>query len=382
VTAGPRQLVLLGGGHAHLHVLQDLARRPLASARVVLVSPQGTLSYSGMVPGVAAGLYPPAACTIPLARLAASAGVAHRLCLALRLDAAARRLWLDDGSSLPYDLLSVDTGGQQDPQALPGAAEHALFVRPLGAFVEQLATRLDRAGGEAPRWVVIGGGAAGFELAMALRHRHPPRPGWPCFVTLVTGGAALLVGYPPGVVRRAELALARAGVEVLRLRALAVGADAVELQGGLRRGCDGCVIATGVTGPPWLAGSGLALDDQGFVRTGPTLQSVSHPEVLAAGDVATRVDVASPRSGVHAVRSGPALARNLRMLLAGGQPMPHLPPSRTLNLLSCGDRRAIVSYGGVAAEGRWAWWWKDRIDRAFVALHGGPASPQPVTRAA
>jgi pyridine nucleotide-disulfide oxidoreductase family protein len=382
VTAGPQQLVLLGGGHAHLHVLQDLARTPLASVRVVLVSPHGTLSYSGMVPGVVAGLYPPAACTIPLARLAASAGVTHRLRLAVGLDAAARRLWLDDGSNLHYDLLSVDTGGRQDPQALPGAAEHALFVRPLGAFVEQLATRLDRVGGEAPRWVVIGGGAAGFELAMALRHRPPPRPGRPCFVTLVAGGAPLLVGYPPGVVRRAERALSGAGVEVLRLRALAVGADAVEFPGGLLRGCDGCAIATGVTGPSWLAGSGLALDDQGFVRTGPTLQSVSHPDVLAAGDVATRVDVASPRSGVHAVRSGPALARNLRLLLAGGQPMPYLPPGRTLNLLSCGDRRAIVSYGGGAAEGRWAWCWKDRIDRAFVALHGGPASPQPFTRVA
>jgi NADH dehydrogenase FAD-containing subunit len=198
----------------------------------------------------------------------------------------------------------------------------------------------------------------------------------------VTGGAALLAGYPPGVVRRAERALAGAGIEVLRLRALAVGPDAVELEGGARRGCDGCVIATGISGPLWLAGSGLALDDQGFVRTGPTLQSVSHPEVLAAGDVATRVDAATPRSGVHAVRAGPALALNVRQILAGGQPRVYMPPRRTLNLLSCGNGRAIASYGAWAAEGRWAWCWKDRIDRAFVALNGGPAEAQGLTRAA
>ncbi len=375
MTAGLPRLVLLGGGHAHLHVLQDLARTPSAVAAAVLVSPHGTLSYSGMVPGVVGGVYAPSACTIPLVRLAAAAGVRYVAAEAVGLDAAGRRVVLADGSSLPYDVLSLDIGGQQDVQALPGAAGHAVFVRPLGAFVQRLASWLGAARPDGPGRVVIGGGAAGFELAMALRRRPLP-------VALVTGGAQLLAGYPPGVVRRAERALARAGVEVLRSRALSVGPAFVELEGGVRRACEGCLIATGSTAPPWLAGSGLALDSQGFVRTGPTLQSVSHPEVLAAGDVATRVDVDRPRSGVQAVRAGLPLARNLRLLLAGRPLRPYTPPRRTLNLLACGDGRAIMSWGGWSAEGRWAWWWKDHIDRAFVAHHGGPAEAQGLIRAA
>ena len=122
-------------------------------------------------------------------------------------------------------------------------------------------------------------------------------------------------------------------------------------------------------------GSGLTLDPRGFVLTGPTLQTLTHPEVLAVGDVSTRDDAPHPRSGVYAVRAGPPLAANLRALVQGGTLLPHRPQQRTLNLLSCGDGHAIASYGGWSAQGRWAWWWKDRIDRGFIARYAGPTQP-------
>ena len=111
-------------------------------------------------------------------------------------------------------------------------------------------------------------------------------------------------------------------------------------------------------------------DGRGFVATGATLQSMSHPEVFAVGDVATRSDSPHPRSGVYAVRAGPPLLANLRRSVEGGPLAPHRPQRRTLNLISCGARRAIAAWGGWSAEGRWAWWWKDRLDRAFVARYG------------
>jgi hypothetical protein len=45
---------------------------------------------------------------------------------------------------------------------------------------------------------------------------------------------------------------------------------------------------------------------------------------------------------------------------------PYTPQPRTLNLLSCGERRAIMAWGDWVAQGRWVWWWKDRIDRGFI----------------
>jgi NADH dehydrogenase FAD-containing subunit len=129
------------------------------------------------------------------------------------------------------------------------------------------------------------------------------------------------------------------------------------------------VLAIGAGTPTWLQGSGLALDEAGFVSTEATLQSTSHPEVFAAGDVATRIDAPHPRSGVYAVRAGPPLALNLRRFVAGGALEPYMPPRRTLNLLSCGGHHAIATWGPWSTEGRWVWWWKDRIDRAFVARY-------------
>ena len=109
--------------------------------------------------------------------------------------------------------------------------------------------------------------------------------------------------------------------------------------------------------------------------TGATLQSTSHPEIFAVGDVATRTDAPHARSGVYAVRAGPPLALNLRRCVGGGLLEPHRPQRRTLNLISCGGRRAIVSWGDWAAQGRWAWHWKDRIDRAFVVRYAMQAAP-------
>ncbi len=247
---------------------------------------------------------------------------------------------------------------------MPGARAHGLPVRPIEDFVQRLQTL--RAAASA--LVVVGGGAAGVELAMALAH------GWrgSARVALVAG-AAPLAGLGARVQRRAWRALAAQGVALQLQDAAAIAADHVRLADGTQLPCDAAVLALGAAAPRWLAGSGLALDAHGFIATGASLQSVSHAEVFAAGDVATRVDAPHPKSGVYAVRAGAPLAVNLRYALQGNPLQTYRPQQRTLYLLSCGERRAIASWGGWSAEGRWIWRWKDRIDRAFVARYTRPA---------
>ena len=390
-----KRLVLLGGGHAHVHVLADLARQPVAGCEVLMVTPYARQMYSGMVPGLVAGHYRTAQCAIALPPLAQAAGVQMVEGAAVGLDAAARTVLLADGERLPYDLLSLDTGAVMDRSRLPGAREHALFVRPIEHFVSLLGGLLQLAQERALNVVVVGGGAAGVELALALQHRLSvgqergslgPAPASARVkaqaesrLALITGGGEPLVGYRPAVMQMAAAALLRQRITVFRDTVAEVQARHVVLGSGARVSCDAAVLATGAEAPSWLQGSGLALDGHGFVRTGATLQSTSHPQVFAVGDVAARVDVQRPRSGVYAVRAGPPLALNLRHALAGTALQPHWPQQRTLNLISCGERRAIVSWGGLSAQGRWAWWWKDRIDRAFVARY--TLAPLTATRA-
>jgi NADH dehydrogenase FAD-containing subunit len=207
------------------------------------------------------------------------------------------------------------------------------------------------------------------ELTLAARHRLQALGGGS--VTLIAGGG-LLPGHGAAVVHRVEAALAAAGVEVVPGFAAGVPEGLQVTGSGRLIAVDAVLAATGVRPPAWLATSGLALAADGFVAVGDGQRSISHAEVFAGGDVASRVDAPHGKSGVYAVRAGPVLSDNLRRTLAGEPLRPYRPQRRTLYLLATGPRRAIVSWGGFAAEGAWAWRWKDRIDRRFMRQYHVP----------
>jgi len=145
---------------------------------------------------------------------------------------------------------------------------------------------------------------------------------------------------------------------------------AISLEDGPAIHADAVILATGSKAQNWLATTGLACNQQGYVLVGPTLQSTSHPNIFAAGDIVERTDRTLERSGVHAVKSGPILASNLMHMahaVTGPDALASYDArSTTLYLMSTGDRRAIMSWGKISAAGRAAWWLKDRIDRGFV----------------
>ena len=358
-----KRLLLLGAGHSQLAVLAALARRRIPGAEVMLISPNERFIYSGMVPGLIAGRFDENECSIELAPLAAAGGVSFVRGRAVAIDAEARCVLLADGQRVEYDVLSLDTGGTQDRDRLPGARDNALFVRPMEGFVDLWQRTLALAAERELDVVVIGNGAAGVEIALALRRALAAS----CSVSLVSDGD-LLPGHGPAVRRRALDALHFSGVQLVPGRCTAIEPWHVRL-GTLRVACDVPIVAVGSDAPAWLGGSALALDDQGFVRIGATLQSASHPNVFAAGDVTVRDDQPHPRSGVYAVRAGPVLAVNLRRFVAGGQLKPYLPQRRSLYLISLADGRAIASWAGWSIQGRAVGRWKDRIDRAFIVRY-------------
>jgi pyridine nucleotide-disulfide oxidoreductase family protein len=367
-----RHLVLLGAGHAHVHVLSRLAQRAAQAPlpfRVTLVAPYPQQIYSGMLPGHVAGHYRLEQCTIALGSLIQTAGVTYLQARGTKLDAARQTVTLGHGAppqELHYDVLSVNTGPMMDrerlEQAMPGATEHALFLRPIEAFSPLWQRLLALARQKPLRIAVIGAGAAGVELAFAIKHQLPD-----CPVTLVCGGATPVANYPQAVQGRVLQQLRLRGITVLPQSCTGIAADHITLDGVGQLACDAPVLALGAQAPRWLAGAGLTLDEEGFIAVNAFQQSTSHPNVFAAGDVASRADAPHPRSGVYAVRAAPALAGNLMAAVAGQPLQAYMPPEKTLNLLSCGARYAIASRGNWSAQGSWVWYWKDWIDRRFMA---------------
>ena len=368
------RLVLLGGGHAQLGVLASLAERPMAGCDMRLVTPYRHQIYSGMLPGWVAGHYPIAACAIALDALAARGGVAFHQAAAVAIDPPHHSLRCDDGAELQFDLLSIDTG----PVAaidLPGSVEHALPIRPIEGFVAAWPKLVDRMRGAGRRFdlVILGAGAAGVERAFAIQHRALT-DGWSHLRLALVGSDRLpLEGSPDKLRRQAAAWLARRGIGwVGGRKAERIEPNRICLDGGAALDFDACQVATGAAAPSWPRAAGLATDDRGFVRVGPTLQSLSHPQIFAAGDIAA-LSEARPKSGVFAVRAGSTLAHNLRARCEGRSLDAWHPQQRALYLISTGDRHAFAAWGRWAWHGRWVSDWKDSIDRRFVRRSGATA---------
>lgn len=363
-----RDLVLIGGGHAHALVLRAWGMNPLPGARLTVINPGPSAPYTGMLPGYVAGHYTRTELEIDLVKLARFAGARLVLGRATGLDRARGLVEVEGRAPLAYDVASIDIGIHSEMPALPGFSENGIAAKPLERFAEGWSAHLDRLLAEPTLIdrgaVVIGGGVGGVELAMAMAHGAQAATGRVLPVTVVEAGTAL-----PGVGRRARAALMRhldrLGVQLIEGREVRrVEPDLVELADGTQVSTGFTTGAAGARPHGWLARTGLTLTD-GFVTVDRTLRS-SDPSIYAAGDCAHLLHAPRPKAGVYAVRAARVLDRNLRAALGDGKTRAYRPQRSYLKLISLGEKSAVAEKAGFSAEGPRLWRWKDRIDRRFM----------------
>lgn len=370
-------IVLVGGGHAHVHVLKAFAAKPEPGVRLTLVTRDLETPYSGMLPGVIAGLYSAAEAHIDLLRLTAVTGARLIHAEATGLDRKRKRLALVDRPPIAYDLLSINVGVTPALAHIDGASKYGIAAKPIGSLLGKIA--ILRARCRAPdgprRIVVIGGGAGGVELILSLRSLliadalAEGRNEAEFSFALVTEGE-MLSTHNSKVRAHFRRALAAHCVQLHEnSRACAVTASSVVLDDGRNLSSDAVLVATGAAAPPWFRESGLRLDKHGFLAVGPTLQVLNDADILGAGDCVNLIETPREKAGVYAVRAGPPLARNLRLRVRGQALKRWRPQWRHLALISTGQRHAVASRGSFKAEGAWVWHWKDRIDRRWMRMH-------------
>lgn len=369
-----KDLVLIGGGHSHVIALKGLGMDPIPGVRLTVIARDIDTPYSGMLPGLLAGHYTYDDVHIDLGPLTRFAGARLYHDEAVGLDLAERRVLCQGRPPVPYDVLSIDIG-VTPALSTPGAADHAVPVKPITGLVarwERLKERV-RSHRKGLRIGVVGAGAAGVELTLAIQHAvaqersgatGAPAPSFHLFSSADT--------ILPTHNRRAQTKFRRVlherGVHVhLERRVISVQADGLETDDGVRHPMDEIVWATDARAQEWPGESGLAVDARGFVRVADTLESTSHPGVFAAGDIAHVEPYPREKAGVFAVRQGPPLEANLRLAVRGLALEPFRPQRKFLSLVSTGDRYAVASRGWWSLEGRWVWGWKDWIDRRFMA---------------
>lgn len=357
--------------------------------------------YSGMVPSAIAGIYAPSEPLIDLASLASWSDIDFVKDRVVDVDVKARAVLTEGGRSFKFDAVSIDVGStSRGWDSVPGARENAIPTRPIGELVRRLEeatadllprTEKEEGKGRNVRVAVVGGGAAGIELAMGALGRWKPllagkKSSNNISVTILTSLDRLLPDETSANRDALGRVLDERGIRVVpNATVRSVDPDAVVLESGDRVPYTHCLWATGASCHSDLSSAlrkrGVALSEKGWIRVDESLRSVSHPFVFAAGDCCSMElpggDGARspPKAGVYAVRAGPVLVENLVRCLTfddgGGTTRPlrtYVPQRDFLKLLACGDGRALGFRFGIPLYGKWVFELKDAIDRSFVDL--------------
>ena len=372
-----RDLVFVGGGHAHALVLRAWGMKPLPGARLTLVNPGPTAPYTGMLPGHIAGHYDRAALDIDLVKLSRHAGARFIEDYATGVDRETRSIMLASGRRLSYDVASIDVGITAE-MGIEGFHDHGIGAKPLDRYAARWRDFLSRviAREVPPEVAVIGGGVAGCELAMAMAFAMKAEGVAPRVTVIAAGPDITGMGY------KARLTIKRAmhnlGIDVrTAARVVAVEPAQVVIAGEAPVPAQLCVGAAGAFPHTWIAQTDLPLID-GFIEVDRYLAVQGDEHLFAVGDCAVMPHAPRPKAGVFAVRAAPILHQNLRAALAGGPRRGFAPQRDYLKLISLGDKSALAEKFGVALSGRFMWRWKDRIDQAFMSrLRELPKMPLP-----
>jgi selenide,water dikinase len=377
----PRNVVLVGAGHAHVEVLRSFAERRPQEANLTLVTRSRNTPYSGMLPGLISGIYRFDETQIDTQPLAMAAGARFLQAEAVGLDLGSRRLHCLDVPPVPYDLISFDIGSTPNTGGVPGASEHAIPVKPIDGFLERFEALRRRARERScSRIVLVGGGAAGIELVLSVERRLRTDAGAVSgrdglkFV-VVCASAEILPNFPERFRRKFRRILESRGIEIVEnARVTGVAPGEVHVQGLPTLPADEVLWVTEAAAPKWLRATGLALDGSGFIEVDETLRVRGQDRVFSVGDVAAFSPNNLPKSGVYAVRQGPILSDNILRHLSGRRLRTYSPQREALCLVSTGGRHAIGTRNGLVMEGAWAWRFKDWLDRRWISRYQMKAS--------
>ncbi len=377
-----RDVVLVGGGHLHIEVLRRFAMSPLPGVRLTVIAREISVPYSGMVPGYFAGHYRHEECHIDLRHLCWAAGARLYHTSAVGINPEKAKVACQNRPDVDYDFLSIDIGSVPNRGEIKGAFEYAIAIKPTEDFIISISeieaecrirTSLLRVG-------VVGAGAGGVELILALCHRFKAlarsAEGTFCPVQfcLVGGDINILPALACGTRKLLRRALQAHEIDLyLGQRIGEITPRTMVLANGAEIDCDHCILVTGASAPPWLGVGGVAVNELGFVKVDQMLRSISHPEIFVGGDAAAFSNALLPKSGVYAVRQGPVLAENLRRALLGRKMKTYRPQKYTLALISTGEKSAVASLGRFAFSGSYLWRLKDIIDRRFMDKYRGLA---------
>ncbi len=361
-----KRLVLIGGGHAHMVTLANLARFTEKGYPVSVIQPSAHHYYSGMGPGMLSRTYAATEIRFATRHVVEKQRGTFILGRAVRIDSATKTVWMEDGTSVGYDVLSCNAGSYVPRTGLSESSENIYSVKPIEKLLEAQSRLLELGARKAITVGIVGGGPSAVEIAgnvWRLLKDYGKHQGH----ILIFAGRRLMNRLPEAIRRRAHRSLVGRGIEIIESSYVkSVRASQVVLESGMSYDLDFVFMALGVQPSRIFADSHLPTGPDGGLRVNEYLQCVGHPEIFGGGDCIHFEKQPLDKVGVYAVRENPVLYHNLMASLEG-QPLRAFDPGGDYLLIyNMGDGTGILKKKSVVLGGRLAFLIKDYIDRRFM----------------
>ncbi|MBD2295711.1 FAD-dependent oxidoreductase [Anabaena sphaerica FACHB-251] len=372
-----KNLVFIGGGHSHAIVLKLFGNNPVAGVNLTLITPDQYTPYSGMLPGHIARFYNYSECHIDLQTLSKFAKARLYLDRVVGLDLKNNKVVCANRPAVDFDILSIDIGSTPMKLSVSGAAEYTIAAKPVAQLLEhwyKLQEMVMRNPQKPLSISIVGGGAGGVELALSMLAGLRRLGIENLEVHLWQRTGELMPNHHPSVRQIMQEVLISQGAKlhlcenVCQVRQIIDDQLEIKSESGLIIRCDQVFWVTQAAAANWVKDSGIGTDEKGFILVDDHLQSVTHPQIFAAGDIATMINYHLSKAGVFAVRQGKPLYENLRRMIFGKSLQPYKPQKEYLSLIGTGDGRALATRGNFTLPPhQLLWHWKDFIDRRFMA---------------
>ena len=357
-------LVLVGAGHANIQVLKKLTMQNYEGLQIITINNGYTSLYSGMTPGLIENYYKLDDVSINLAKLCKNAESVFINDEVIMLDEKKNIIYLKNHPPINYNLLSLNIGSQSKINNLEISKEAQIIkVKPISNLYNQI-NSIEKLilKEKVISCSIVGGGIGGIEIAFALQSRFQNS----IKLNLFADQNNIEKNISSRTYKKLIALLNNKNINFVNSRIKLIQESHVEDEEGKKFPTRISIISTGAMSLPWITDSGLSLDKNGFINVNSFLQSESHKNIFATGDIASLNYQKRAKSGVMAVRQGEKLKENLFRFLLNKDLIHFRPQSSWLCLIGTGGKSALLNWGQFTIHGELIWKLKEFIDRRFM----------------